>query len=140
MKKTLFIIVCILLSSVAALAQDYRQAFVDVQQEFEQRLPGTLGHLQQYLKDYPYTTYSDEVQLMIGVLATEKGNYKQASKVLEQVAKKNLSRQAVPMWYFYSGYAYIQQQEYKKALPLFLELKKQQTLYTPHAKYYAGYC
>ena len=140
MKKTLFIIVCILLSSVAALAQDYRQAFVDVQQEFEQRLPGTLGHLQQYLKDYPYTTYSDEVQLMIGVLATEKGNYKQASKVLEQVARKNLSRQAVPMWYFYSGYAYIQQQEYKKALPLFLELKKQQTLYTPHAKYYAGYC
>ena len=114
MKKTLFIIVCIILSSVAALAQDYRQAFVDVQQEFEQRLPGTLGHLQQYLKDYPYTTYSDEVQLMIGVLATEKGNYKQASKVLEQVARKNLSRQAVPMWYFYSGYAYIQQQEYKK--------------------------
>ena len=140
MKRILYIFICIIFSSVAAWAQDYQQAFVNVQQEFEQRLPGCLDHLQQYLVDYPYTTYSDEVQLMIGVLATEKGNYKQASKVLEKVNRKNLSRQAEPMWYFYSGYAYIQQQEYKKALPLFLELKKHQTIYTPHAKYYAGYC
>lgn len=140
MKRILYIFICIIFSSVAAWAQDYQQAFVNVQQEFEQRLPGCLDHLQQYLVDYPHTTYSDEVQLMIGVLATEKGNYKQASKVLEKVNRKNLSRQAEPMWYFYSGYAYIQQQEYKKALPLFLELKKHQTIYTPHAKYYAGYC
>ena len=100
MKRILYIFICIIFSSVAAWAQDYQQAFVNVQQEFEQRLPGCLDHLQQYLVDYPYTTYSDEVQLMIGVLATEKGNYKQASKVLEKVNRKNLSRQAEPMWYF----------------------------------------
>lgn len=140
MKKTLFIIVCIALSSLAAWAQDYRQAFVEIQQAFEQRLPATLGYLQQYLEDYPYTTYSDEVRLMIGVLKTEKGDYKQASKVLQTVNRKNLSRQTESMWYFYAGYSYIQQEEYKKALPLFLELKKHQTLYTPHATYYAGYC
>ena len=114
MKKTLFIIVCIALSSLAAWAQDYRQAFVEIQQAFEQRFPATLGYLQQYLEDYPYTTYSDEVRLMIGVLKTEKGDYKQASKVLQTVNRKNLSRQTESMWYFYAGYSYIQQEEYKK--------------------------
>ena len=140
MKRTLYILIGFACSVAMACAQDYQTVFTDLQQQFEQRSPATLNHLKQYLNDYPYTPYSDEVLLMEGVLQTEKGKYKQAIKLFEQVKPNNLSRQTQPMWYFYMGYAYIQQQEYDQALPLFLTLTKRQTLYTPHARYYAGYC
>ena len=140
MKRALYILIGFVFSTAVTFAQDYQTAFTELQQQFEQRSPATINHLKQYLKDYPYTPYSDEIRLMEGVLQTEKGKYKQAIKLFNQVKSKNLSRQTQPMWYFYMGYAYIQQQEYDQALPLFLTLTKHQTLYTPHAHYYAGYC
>lgn len=140
MKRALYILIGFVFSTAVTFAQDYQTAFTELQQQFEQRSPATINHLKQYLKDYPYTPYSDEILLMEGVLQTEKGKYKQTIKLFNQVKSKNLSRQTQPMWYFYMGYAYIQQQEYDQALPLFLTLTKHQTLYTPHAHYYAGYC
>lgn len=140
MKRALYILIGFVFSTAVTFAQDYQTAFTELQQQFEQRSPTTINHLKQYLKDYPYTPYSDEILLMEGVLQTEKGKYKQAIKLFNQVKSKNLSRQTQPMWYFYMGYAYIQQQEYDQALPLFLTLTKHQTLYTTHAHYYAGYC
>ena len=140
MKRALYILIGFVFSTAVTFAQDYQTAFTELQQQFEQRSPATINHLKQYLKDYSYTPYSDEILLMEGVLQTEKGKYKQAIKLFNQVKSKNLSRQTQPMWYFYMGYAYIQQQEYDQALPLFLTLTKHQTLYTPHAHYYAGYC
>lgn len=140
MKRALYILIGFVFSTAVTFAQDYQTAFTELQQQFEQRSPATINHLKQYLKDYPYTPYSDEILLMEGVLQTEKGKYKQAIKLFNQVKSKNLSRQTQPMWYFYMGYAYIQQQEYDQALPLFLTLTKHQTLYTTHAHYYAGYC
>ena len=140
MKRALYILISFVFSTAVTFAQDYQTAFTELQQQFEQRSPATINHLKQYLKDYPYTPYSDEILLMEGVLQTEKGKYKQAIKLFNQVKSKNLSRQTQPMWYFYMGYAYIQQQEYDQALPLFLTLTKHQTLYTTHAHYYAGYC
>ena len=140
MKRALYILIGFVFSTAVTFAQDYQTAFTELQQQFEQRSPATINHLKQYLKDYPYTPYSDEILLMEGVLQTEKGKYKQAIKLFNQIKSKNLSRQTQPMWYFYMGYAYIQQQEYDQALPLFLTLTKHQTLYTPHAHYYAGYC
>ena len=140
MKRALYILIGFVFSTAVTFAQEYQTAFTELQQQFEQRSPATINHLKQYLKDYPYTPYSDEILLMEGVLQTEKGKYKQAIKLFNQVKSKNLSRQTQPMWYFYMGYAYIQQQEYDQALPLFLTLTKHQTLYTPHAHYYAGYC
>ena len=140
MKRALYILIGFVFSTAVTFAQDYQTAFTELQQQFEQRSPATINHLKQYLKDYPYTPYSDEILLMEGVLQTEKGKYKQAIKLFNQVKSKNLSRQTQPMWYFYMAYAYIQQQEYDQALPLFLTLTKHQTLYTPHAHYYAGYC
>lgn len=140
MKRALYILIGFVFSTAVTFAQDHQTAFTELQQQFEQRSPATINHLKQYLKDYPYTPYSDEILLMEGVLQTEKGKYKQAIKLFNQVKSKNLSRQTQSMWYFYMGYAYIQQQEYDQALPLFLTLTKHQTLYTPHAHYYAGYC
>lgn len=141
MNKRLVIAFFVALSSVCGLyAQGYKEDFKAVQQAFQERLKTTPNALKKHLTTFPYTPYSDEIYLMEGVLYTEKGKYKQATKVFNKITAKNLSRETQPMLYFYGGYALIQQKQYEKALSLFLRLKNQKSTYTPHAKYYAGYC
>ena len=141
MNKRLVIAFFVALSSVCGLyAQGHKEDFKAVQQAFQERLKTTPNALKKHLTTFPYTPYSDEIYLMEGVLYTEKGKYKQATKVFNKITAKNLSRETQPMLYFYGGYALIQQKQYEKALSLFLRLKNQKSTYTPHAKYYAGYC
>ena len=136
-------IVCIIATTVLGLshmiAQDYEQAFSDVQQQFEQRLPITQSNLKEYLDDYPYTTYADEVRTMQGVLYTEKEKYKNAIKTFGKVKVNNLTRKSEPMYYFYLGYAHLQQKDYEKALPCMLRVKNKQSAYSLQATYYTGY-
>ena len=141
MNKRLVITFFVALSSVCGLyAQSYEEDFNAVQQAFQERLKTTPNALKNHLTTFPYTPYSDEIYLMEGVLYTEKGKYKQATKVFNKITAKNLSRETQPMLYFYAGYALIQQKQYEKALSLFLRLKNQKSTYAPHARYYAGYC
>lgn len=141
MNKRLVITFLVALSSVCGLyAQSYEEDFNAVQQAFQERLKTTPNALKNHLTTFPYTPYSDEIYLMEGVLYTEKGKYKQATKVFNKITAKNLSRETQPMLYFYAGYALIQQKQYEKALSLFLRLKNQKSTYAPHARYYAGYC
>ena len=51
MKTNLYILFTLLVCSLAATAQDYQQAFVDVQQQFEQRLKTAPGELKSYLEE-----------------------------------------------------------------------------------------
>ena len=102
MKRIIYTIVCFVVCSVLC-AQDYEQAFHEIQQDFEQRLSATQTKLKKYLDDYPYTPYSDEVWTMQGVLLTEKGNYQDAIKALEKVRVKHLSRTTEPMYYYHRG-------------------------------------
>ena len=67
------------------MGQDYEEAFCDVQQQFEQRLPTTQSNLKDYLDDYPYTPYADEVLTMQGVLYTEKEKYKNGTLSEERI-------------------------------------------------------
>ena len=121
------------------MGQDYEEAFCDVQQQFEQRLPTTQSNLKDYLDDYPYTTYADEVLTMQGVLYTEKEKYKNAIKTFGKVKVNNLTRKSEPMYYFYLGYAHLQQKDYEKALPCMLRVKNKQSAYSLQATYYTGY-
>ena len=91
MKRIVCIIATIVLGLSYMIAQDYEQAFIDVQQQFEQRLPITQSNLKEYLDDYPYTTYADEVRTMQGVLYTEKEKYKNAIKTFGKVKVNNLT-------------------------------------------------
>lgn len=140
MKRLVYIIIGVLLSIFSIHAQDYKQAFGAIQQEFEQRLSSTQNTIKEYLEKYPYTTYEDELKTMQGVLYTEKEKYKNAVKVFNKVKVKSLSRNSVPMYYFYLGYAYLQQGEYDKALSALLRIKNQQSAYSVQAIYYIGYC
>ena len=121
-------------------AQDYESDFREVQKQFQERLKTTPANLKTYLEQYPYTPYSDEIYLMEGVLHVEKEKYKQATKAFAKVNGKNLSRETQPMLLFYWGYALLKQENYEKALSYLLRVKQKESLYTPHARYYAGYC
>ena len=121
-------------------AQGYETDFREGQRLFQERAKSTQDHLKEHLLNYPHTPYSDEVYLMQGVLYVEKGKYKQAQKVFQKVKAKNLSRASESMYYFYWGYAYLQQGDFKKALTCMKMLKKKQNPYFLQATYYTGYC
>lgn len=140
MKRVVIYIIGIVLSTAIVSAQDYEQSFRDLQQQFQERLQTTPANLKTYLEQYPHTPYSDEVHFMEGVLLAEKEKYKQAIKAFGKVNAKNLSRESQPMLYFYWGYTLLKQENYEKALSYLLRLKGKNSLYTPHARYYAGYC
>lgn len=140
MKRIIIYIIGIIFTTAIASAQDYETDFRELQQQFQERLATTQANLKSYMAHYPYTPYSDEVYLMEGVLHVEKEKYKQAIRSFEKVKNKNLSRETQPMLYFYWGYTLVKQKQYDKALTYLLRLKNQNSLYTPHARYYAGYC
>lgn len=121
-------------------ARDFETDFRDVQNLFEERVPTTDSELQEYLHNYPYTPYRDEIHFMQGVLYVEKEKYKQAQKAFQTVKPRCLSRQSESMYYFYMGYAYLQQDDYAKALSCMLKLKRKQNPYFLQATYYVGYC
>ena len=140
MKRLLIYIITLVMATTVASAQDYETDFRELQQQFEERLKTTPANLKAYMASYPYTTYTDEIYFMEGVLYAEKGKYKQAIKAFNKVNAKNLSRESQPMLYFYWGYTLVKQNNYQQALSQLLRLKNQNSLYTPHARYYAGYC
>lgn len=140
MKRALIYIVGLFLSTTCVLAQDYEQAFRDLQLQFQERTKTAPQDIKSYMDAYPYTPYSDEVYFMEGVLNAEKGKYKQANRAFAKVNANNLSRESQPAFLFYWGYTFLQQKNYDRALNYFLRLKNQNSLYAPHARYYAGYC
>lgn len=140
MKRKIIYIIGFVLATAIVSAQDYESDFREVQKQFQERLKTTPANLKTYLEQYPYTPYSDEIYLMEGVLHVEKEKYKQATKAFAKVNGKNLSRETQPMLLFYWGYALLKQENYEKALSYLLRVKQKESLYTPHARYYAGYC
>ena len=90
MKRLVYTIVLLVSSASAVFAQDYETAFYDVQQCFEQRTETAQNNLKEYLEQYPYTPYVDEVRAMQGVLWSEKGEYQHAIDELEKVDVKNI--------------------------------------------------
>lgn len=140
MKRVIIYIIGIVLSTTTIGAQNYEQAFRDLQVQFQERTKTAPAAIKSYLEVYPYTPYSDEAYFMEGVLHVEKGKYKQANRAFAKVNANNLSRESQPAFYFYWGYTFLQQNNYERALSYFLRLQKQKSLYKPHAHYYAGYC
>ena len=140
MRKYIYLLIAVFLSSSFAFAQEYKKAFHEVQYLFEQRLPAAADELKNYLVEYPYNVYEDEVHTMLGVLYVEKKQYKRAIKSFGNVRVTNLSRTTEPIYHFYLGYAYLQIQDYDSALEEMLHIKNTESAYMAPAKYYTGYC
>ena len=110
-----------------------------IAERFEARDKTLQKDLKTYLQKYPYTTYEDEIHFMSGVLQAEKAKWKQATKELEQVEYKALTRPHQADYQFYRGYCYLMLQEYSRAAVYFAQLKKTATPYTSKATYYYAY-
>ncbi len=96
--------------------------------------------LKEYLQEFPYTTFADEVKFMQGVLQVEKGHYKQGLKYLETVDTHALSRAHQTDYLFFRGYAYLMVQEFQRAAIYFSQLSKGNSRYKVRGTYYYAYC
>lgn len=139
MSKKLILILAVLCSSFVSQANEMEDAFIAVKQLYEQREKGADRALQAYIKRYPYTTYADEVRMMMGVIQVESKHYKQALKNFEEVKIKRLGRDQQPEYMFYRGYAYLMMGEYRKSLTFFNSLKQKDTPYTLASRYYYAF-
>jgi TolA-binding protein len=137
-KNIILLIICI--CTCATYAQNYKEDFSEVKRLFHERASSTQKQLEEYLEQYPYTPYADEIGLMQGVLAVEKDKFKQAYKILNAVNPKNLSRTSENTFNFYMGYTLLSLDDYDKALAVLKPLKKKQNPYFLQATYYIGYC
>ena len=106
MSKKLILIIALFCSTVL-YGNEMEDAFAVAKQQYEQRDKGAEKALQNYLKRYPYTTYADETNMMVGVLQVESKHYKQALKSFDMVTLTRLGRDQQPEYQFYRGYAYL---------------------------------
>ena len=133
------ILILALFFTVAVNANEVEDGYLAVKQQYEQREKGADKALQEYLKRYPYTTYTDEVKMMTGVLQVEGKRYKQALKNFEEVKLTRLARDRQPEYQFYRGYAFLMMGEYQKSLTFFSTLKQKETAYTLASRYYYAF-
>ena len=140
MKKILIILFAFTSLSIAAQTSEMEKRYNALAERFEGRDKQLQKDLKSYLQAFPYTTFADEVNFMQGVIYVEKGRYKNALKVLEQVEPKALSRPHQTDYSFYRGYAYLMMQEYQRASIYFNQLSKAENRYTTRGTYYYAYC
>lgn len=138
MSKKLILIIALFCSTVL-YGNEMEDAFAVAKQRYEQRDKGAEKALQNYLKRYPYTTYADEANMMVGVLQVESKHYKQALKSFDMVTLTRLGRDQQPEYQFYRGYAYLMMGEYQKSLTFFNALKQKDTPYTLSSRYYYAF-
>lgn len=134
---SIFIALCL---PLFAQTSEMEQRFQELAARFDGRDKLLQRDLKAYLQAYPYTTFTDEVNFMQGVLQVEKGHYKQSLKVFEQVEARVLTRPHQTDYSFYRGYAYLMMQEYQRAAVYFGQLSKSENRYTTRGTYYYAYC
>ena len=140
MRYRIGVLLTLLTLCIGLQANRMEQRYKEMRQVFATREKSAQQDLKQYLHDYPYTIYYSEVQMMIGVLQTEKGRYKQALKTFDRVKWDELDRNDQPLFYFYRGYSYIQLGDMQAAMACFRPLKDSDNPYQTQGKYYHAYC
>ena len=140
MRKLLFILICLMSLDSYAQTTEMETRYKELEARFEGRDKLLQRDLKAYLQAYPYTTFADDVNCMQGIIQVEKGHYKQALKILEQVEISALTRSLQNDYSFYRGYAYLMQQEYQRASIYFSQLSKGENRYAVRGTYYYAYC
>jgi len=140
MRKTIFILLCLMSLSLSAQTTQMERQYQALAERFDGRDKMLQRDLKAYLQQYPYTTFLDEVHFMQGVLQVEKGHYKQALKIMEQMDVSALTRPHQTDYSFYRGYAYLMQQQYQRASIYFGQLSRSDSRYTKRGTYYYAYC
>lgn len=122
-----------------AQTTEMEQQYLQLSQRFEVRDKSLVQDLKDYLQQYPYSTFEDEVHFMTGVIYAERNAAKQSNKELTQVDAKRLTRDHQHMLMFYRAYNNLMMGEYDKALVQFHALVNEPA-YRKHALYGYSYC
>jgi len=139
MKKILGSLCALLILGSPLWANQVEKEYAIVKRTYELREKSAQNDLNQYLKDYPYTTYYSSVQMMIGVLQVEKLRYKNAIKTFDKVECNELGRDEQPEFFFYRGLAYLKTSMYSEATTCFKTVKNSDSPYSLQGKYYYAY-
>ena len=140
MKQRISLFILCLLSAVSVMSSPMENEFFALRNRFPSRDNELKADLEKYLAAYPYTTYYDDAQMMLGVIHTEKKQYKQALRNFRNVDWKQLGRYDQPMFFFYRGYAFMQNGDADAAISCFKVLKESNNPYTLQGRYYYAYC
>lgn len=106
---------------------------------FELRQAHALKLLQDFISSHPYTTFSNQVHLMAGILWYEQKNYAEALNYFNRVNQFRLSTREQAEFLFCKGYALLETHAYEQALPVFRRLRLQESSYRIDASYYYAY-
>ena len=136
----LLVFLGLLVPPIYAQSPEMELRFNELAARFDGRDKMLQHDLKEYLQEFPYTTFADEVNFMQGVIQVEKGHYKQGLKLLEQLDYHALTREHQTDYSFYRGYAYLMQSEYSRAAIYFHLLSKNNNRYSVRSTYYHAYC
>ena len=107
---------------------------------FELRRDNAEKLLSEYAEKHPYTPFADRTNFMLGSLKFENKDYEGASLLFGKVDEKRLIAHQQPDFLFRKGYAFVELQEYRLALPIFFGLKNSDNRYRLSSAYYYAYC
>lgn len=106
--------------------------------ELRQENAGVL--MDAFLKNHPYTPFSDELRYMQGMLKYEAGDYAQALLLFGEVKPDRLGKRYQTNFRFAQGYSYLKTEEYARASENFRILKDEKSAVQTDAGYYYAYC
>jgi tetratricopeptide (TPR) repeat protein len=95
--------------------------------------------LKSFLDNYPYFPMNYRVNFMLGRIAYEQGNIKQALSYYNRLDVNNLSKSEAEVYSFTKGFCLLQQKDYAAARKCFSRVRNSDDYYTD-ALYYSAYC
>lgn len=119
--------------------QIHEAAYYLVANAYELRQENALKQLLDFLKNHPYTTFSDKVNMMTGILYYEQKKYAESLIYFEKVNQFRLNSREQAEFNFCRGYAFLETGAYGQALQIFRRLRLQNSAYRIDASYYYAY-
>lgn len=120
-------------------SQVHDASFFCAANAFELRHDNSEVLIHAFLKRYPYTTFADELQYMLGLLRYEAGDYPAALEQFELVKPSRLGKRYRTSYTFAQGYSFIKTEQFARASQNFSSLKDEKSPVQTDAVYYYAY-
>lgn len=120
--------------------QIHDASFYIAANSFELRQKNADVLLGDFLRNYPYTPYADQIRFMQGMLRFDAKNYQAAIELFETVKPQRFGKRYRTMYTFAKAYSLTQLQQYAAASVFFKQLKEEKSEYQIPSTYYYAYC
>lgn len=126
-------------NSRATAGQLHDASYYIVANAFELRQKNADVLLENFLRNYPYTPFADQIRFMQGMLRYDAKNYQAALDLFETVKPQRFGKRHRTMYTFAKAYSLTQLQQYAAASVLFKEIKNEKSEYQIPSMYYYAY-